>query len=172
VGDWFRICFGLVFLDSEDVSNFFIMELMSIKPINSKLAQFADYILDTYITDEALFPPNIWAQCSAELNVTTNACESFHSHLAQNSHPNIHYFVKALLEIQTFTYIKLNSIDEPNLTGGIHIKKGLKRSQSVQFTCTHVYTIPYSVCLEICTHQLGNDGHEVICVRPIRMQSK
>jgi len=117
VGDWLRICFGLVFLDSEDVSNFFAIELMSIKPLNSKLTQFADYILDTYITEEALFPPNIWAQCSAELNLTTNTCESFHSHLAQsfaNTHPNIHHFTKALIDIQSFTYIKLNSINEPN----------------------------------------------------------
>ncbi|KAF0695890.1 MULE domain-containing protein [Aphis craccivora] len=84
VGDWLRICFGLVFLDFEDVSNFSTIELMSIKPENSKLTQFADYILDTYITEEALFPPNIWAQFSAELNLTTNACKSFHSHLAQS----------------------------------------------------------------------------------------
>jgi len=90
---------------------------MSIKPENSKLTQFADYILDTYITEEALFPPNIWAQFSAELNLTTNACESFHSHLSQsfaNTHPNIHHFTKALLDIQSFTYIKLNSINEPH----------------------------------------------------------
>ena len=88
---------------------------MSIKPENSKLTQFADYILNTYIiAEEALFPPNIWAQCSTELKLMTNACESFHSHLAQsfaNTHPNIHYFTKALLDIQSFTYIKLNSIN-------------------------------------------------------------
>jgi len=116
VGDWLRIFFWLVFLDSEDVSNFFAIELMSIKPENSKLTQFADYLLDTYITEEALFPPNIWAQCSAELNLTTNTW-SFHSHLAQsfeNTHPNIHHFSKSLLDIQSFTYIKLNSIIEPN----------------------------------------------------------
>jgi len=39
-------------LDSKDVSDFFA--------------------LDTYISEEAIFPPDIWAQCSAKLNLTTN----------------------------------------------------------------------------------------------------
>lgn len=102
VGDWLRICFGLVFSDSKDVSDFFAIELMSMKPKNSKLTKFADYILDTYISEEVILPPDIWAQCSVELNLTTNACESFHSHLGQS--------FKALLDIQSFTYIKLNRI--------------------------------------------------------------
>lgn len=117
VGDWLKICFGLIFLEPEDVSDFFVFELMSIKPENLNITKFADYILETYISEEASFPPKIWAQCSAELNLTTNACESFHSHLAQcfqNTHPNIHHFSTALLDIQTYTYIKLNSINEPN----------------------------------------------------------
>lgn len=37
VGDWLRICFGLVFLDSVDVFDFFAIELMSIKSETSKL---------------------------------------------------------------------------------------------------------------------------------------
>jgi len=72
VGDWLRICYGL-------------------------LTQFADYILDAYTTEETLLPSNIWAQCSVELNLTTN------SHLAQtfaNTHRNIHRITKALLDIQ------------------------------------------------------------------------
>ncbi|KAF0757621.1 MULE domain-containing protein [Aphis craccivora] len=32
----------------------------------------------------SIISPNIWANCSAGLNLTTNACESFHSNLAQS----------------------------------------------------------------------------------------
>jgi hypothetical protein len=55
----------------------------------------------------SLFPPKLWSS-----NDTTNACESFH--LRFNSsfyhhHPNLHLFVKVLIDIQTETYIKIRS---------------------------------------------------------------
>jgi hypothetical protein len=64
----------LLFLDSEDVSELFAIELLPIISENSKHTQFADYILNTCITEEALYPPNICVQCSAEFNLTTNTC--------------------------------------------------------------------------------------------------
>ena len=54
---------------------------------------------------------------SANLNRATNACESFHSHLENSfykSHPNVDIFSKVLIEFQTQTYIKLNSISQIN----------------------------------------------------------
>lgn len=43
-------------LDPEGVSNLFALKIMFIKLENSKFTQFADYILDTCITEEALYP--------------------------------------------------------------------------------------------------------------------
>lgn len=48
--------------------------------------------------------------------MTTNACESFHSHFNSSfysTHPNIFIFIEKLKEIKIETYIKINSIKEP-----------------------------------------------------------
>lgn len=54
--------------------------MMEVMPNDTRVIQFADYLTDNYISEESNFPPKIWADASAELNQTTNACESFHSH--------------------------------------------------------------------------------------------
>ena len=73
-------------------------------------------MVDVYISEEAQYPPEVWAQASAEPTLTTNACESFHSHFNSSfytTHPNIFMFIEKLKEIQIEVYIKLNSINEP-----------------------------------------------------------
>lgn len=113
IGNWLRYCFGLVFLDPNLVSDFFVFELLEIKPNDDRLTAFADYLVDHYISDEATFPPHIWADASSALNKTTNACESFHSHLNNSfyySSPTIFYFIDVLLKFQTEVYIKCNSV--------------------------------------------------------------
>lgn len=111
VGQWLSLCFGILFFNPEDVADVFVDELMSIKPDDPNLTSFADYLSDEYIFEHATFPPHIWARCSAEINFTTNACESFHGHLGKHfntPHPNIHVFVDALLNIQRLSYIQMN----------------------------------------------------------------
>lgn len=115
IGNWLGLCFGLLFFNPEDVSDVFTDDLMSIKPNNLNLTQFADYLVNEYIAEDAVFPPHIWARCSADIHLTTNACESFHGHLSKHfnsSHPNIHVFIDALLNIQRNTYIQINSLRE------------------------------------------------------------
>lgn len=48
---------------------------------DSKVIKFSSYRIDNYINNDTAFPPYLWANQSANLNPTTNACESFHSHL-------------------------------------------------------------------------------------------
>jgi len=48
---------------------------------NSKVIIFSNYLIDNYISIDTAFPPYLWADQSANLNPTTNACESFHSRL-------------------------------------------------------------------------------------------
>lgn len=112
IGKWLGLCFGLTFFSPEEVSDVFVDELMSIVPDNPNVTKFADYLLEEYISEDATFPPEIWARCSAEINFTTNACESFHAHLAKcfhAPHPNIHLFIDALLGIQRISYLQMNS---------------------------------------------------------------
>lgn len=51
-------------------------------------------------------------ECSAAFNKSTSTCESFYSRLSlyfQNTHFYVHLFSTALIEVPTFTFIKLNS---------------------------------------------------------------
>lgn len=113
-GRWLRHFFGLSYLKPEDVEEAFC-QLVGTQPVNIKLTSFADYLCDTYIDyeNQATFPPHMWANNSADLWRTTNACESFHSRfnsMFSSAHPNIFVFLKNLLSCQTDTYILLNTV--------------------------------------------------------------
>ena len=79
---------------------------------NDQIVKFIDYIFENYISPDAMFSPNIWAQFTASCNRTTNSCESFHSKLNMSfytSHPNIYNFVDVLLEVQSEKNIRFRS---------------------------------------------------------------
>ncbi|KAJ4434418.1 hypothetical protein ANN_22980 [Periplaneta americana] len=69
--------FGLIYLDPIEVDTSFVDDFMSCQPTEG--SRFSDYLVDTYISDSALFPPQMWASESTESQRTTNACEAFHS---------------------------------------------------------------------------------------------
>lgn len=126
IGIWLRYCFGLLFLEPEEVDDFYFLELYELKPNNESLEKFSDYLLNTYLTNESKFPPHIWANASADLNKTTNACESFHSHFNNSlyqTHPHLFIFVNELLSVQSETYIKCNSINTPHRFNTVTKKK-------------------------------------------------
>jgi hypothetical protein len=80
IGKWIHNIFGSVFLNPEDVSDCFIDDFMSECPIDERLQKFADYFVETYISENCIYSPKLWVLTSSELTRTTNACESFHSH--------------------------------------------------------------------------------------------
>lgn len=126
IGKWLHYCFGLLFLKPEDVEDFYFFELYELKPQHDGLEKCSDYLLDYYLTNNSTFPPKIWADASAALNKTTNACESFHSHFNSSiyqSHPSLFIFVNVLISMQTEIYIKLNSITMPYKYKNIRSKK-------------------------------------------------
>lgn len=67
--------FGLPFLNPEDVGDCFAFNLVVIKPTCDKIDAFCDYLVDTYIAEDSILPPNI----IFGRKKTTNACESFYS---------------------------------------------------------------------------------------------
>uniref|UniRef100_A0A8D9B618 MULE transposase domain-containing protein n=1 Tax=Cacopsylla melanoneura TaxID=428564 RepID=A0A8D9B618_9HEMI len=91
-------------------------DLMPEAPDTHKVTAFADYFVDTYIIAlESLFPPSLWAEDTASLTRTTNACESFHAHLKRvfySPHPSIFIFIEELKGIQMETVIKCNGMNE------------------------------------------------------------
>ncbi|XP_016664341.1 uncharacterized protein LOC107885253 [Acyrthosiphon pisum] len=79
---------------------------------------FSDYVLNTYIEDDSLFPPILWAQVPLLNPRTTNGAESFHrTYNGQfySTHPPTHAVISVLKETQTQTVAIINSI-ENNIT--------------------------------------------------------
>jgi hypothetical protein len=109
-GHFLKLFFGMPFLKPSDVEEYFL-ELCEILPCNnSGIVQFSDYIVDNYISEEALFLPHIWASASNVSYRTTNACESFHAKFNTNfyqNHPNLYQFIEVLLQFQSEIYAKI-----------------------------------------------------------------
>ncbi|CAI6350060.1 unnamed protein product [Macrosiphum euphorbiae] len=65
LGKWLKLFFGIPFLPFQDIQNAF-GELISICPDLYIGCLFSDYILNTYVENGCLFPPEIWAQEPSE----------------------------------------------------------------------------------------------------------
>lgn len=112
IGSFLKNFFGLAFLNSFDVENCFVEDLMALQPLDARVEKFCDYILENYIQSDSSFPPNIWAAFSPTTTRTTNGCESYHKELNSMFYtpkPNISLFVEALLDVQIDVYIKMRS---------------------------------------------------------------
>jgi len=111
IGKWLHNIFGLLFLNPEDV-----MYFMSECPIDEKPQKFADYFVETYISEDCIYPPKLWALASSELTRTTNACESFHAHFKnsfyRHSRSILQWLTVLIQEVQTDVYCKLRSVGE------------------------------------------------------------
>ena len=49
--------FGLLFLPPAEVSDCFVFDFMAIQPSDQNLDKFCNYLVDTYVSEDALFPP-------------------------------------------------------------------------------------------------------------------
>ncbi|KAK7603327.1 hypothetical protein V9T40_003326 [Parthenolecanium corni] len=139
VGKWLKLFFGLLFLKLTDVEPCY-HEILAKQPENSKpIESFSKYIYNTYISRGVKYPPEIWACPTSNLDETTNACESFHSHLSENfdsHHPNIFKFSEFLLDYQKEVLISLNSCGEEKRTRNSHTrqKQAFVKSQLEKYT--------------------------------------
>lgn len=112
-GKFLRHLFGLPLLDSKIVSDYFVDEILATATNDKRFIELLDHLTETYISEEATFPPEVWAEMSSKPTRTTNACESFHSKfnsLFYSSHPNIFIFLENLKTCQTETKLTLNSV--------------------------------------------------------------
>jgi hypothetical protein len=76
IGQWLRVTFALTYLDPAEIGDCFAMDLFETMSKDVRFEKYADYLVDTYISEDSLFPPQIWAENSACITRTTNACES------------------------------------------------------------------------------------------------
>lgn len=108
--------FGLAYLDPIEVSDCFVYDFVEYQPNTKAITSMADYLVDNYISEQAKFPPILWASCNSSTENTTNACESFHSKFNKcfySAHPSLFNFINVLIQFQTDTYIKMNSSTLP-----------------------------------------------------------
>jgi len=85
--------FGLSLLPSDEVGTALAKEIMSTIPADDRCRKFADYVVDYYIDSRCDFAPDLWASSPQQSPTTTNAAESFHSHLnadIKTPHPKIY----------------------------------------------------------------------------------
>jgi hypothetical protein len=81
-------------------------------PSDNKVQDFADYVVSTYVDDNAMFPPSVWAEIPSKSRRTNNGPEAFHSHYNEQfyySHPTTFVFLDTLTKIQATTSIKIRS---------------------------------------------------------------
>jgi len=63
----------LPFISPNEISDCFIQDFMSSIPNEVRFQTYADYLIDTYISEEAKFLSIIWAANIMSLALTTNA---------------------------------------------------------------------------------------------------
>jgi len=104
--------FSLPYLEPELVKDFFFTNVIIIAPSTPpQVLYLLEYLNEWYMKEDACFPPSFWAEMSASMTHTTNACEAFHPSFNSNfysSHPNIFVFLKILKTVQVDTQILLN----------------------------------------------------------------
>jgi hypothetical protein len=64
--------FGIAYLSPDEVEDSFVEDYMSVAPGDEKSTLFADYLTNTYMTHESLFPPSLWAEVPSDSKRTTN----------------------------------------------------------------------------------------------------
>ena len=75
------------------------MIIMALQPRDNRIVQCTDYIIETYLTNDAEVLPQIWAESVSSTIHATKNCESFHKKLNSSfnsSHPNIFIFIDIL----------------------------------------------------------------------------
>jgi len=95
------------------VGNVFL-KLFAEQPIDSRVTEFSDYLVDNYIGNDATFPTTLWAALNNDVWITNNGSEAFNSKFKtenQSPHLNIFEFLKCVKNIQIDTYSKINSVD-------------------------------------------------------------
>ncbi|KAE9522833.1 hypothetical protein AGLY_016795 [Aphis glycines] len=113
-GKWIKMFYGLTFLPPNEIEDAFI-ELISICPNHKNGIIFSDYILETFVSPNCIFPPNVWAS-EPSLNSslrTINGPESFHRTFDGQfyaRHPQVPKVISILIQTQAETSTKLYSI--------------------------------------------------------------
>jgi len=90
-----------VYVDPNEAGDVFVFSLTEFMSQNDKLEKFSSYMVDNYISEEATYPPIMWAWAPASTTKTS-----------------LFIFLNALEDFQTEVYIKIQSVQKENRPGG------------------------------------------------------
>jgi hypothetical protein len=79
VTQFLKKMFELSLLPPAEVCDCFALEFLSNLPNDMRGEQLCDYLLESYIDADSVFPPPVWSECTASSVRTINACELFHA---------------------------------------------------------------------------------------------
>ena len=113
---WLKSIFGLPGLPPSKVELFFTATLSPLSPKSQPINAFKKYILETYVSSTASFPPHMWAGVlDTTSQHTTNGCESFHRHFGTGftaPHPSIFDWLSVLNMHHKRSMIKSKNISQ------------------------------------------------------------
>ena len=113
---WLKSIFGLPGLPPSKVELFFTATLSPLSPKSQPMNAFKNYILETYVSSTASFPPHMWAGVlDTTSQHTTNGCESFHRHFGTGftaPHPSIFDWLSVLNMHHKRSMIKSRNISQ------------------------------------------------------------
>ena len=149
------VFFGSSLLPPDEVSTGFANEIMSTIPADDRCRKFSDYIVDHYIYSGCDFAPDLWASSPQRSPTTSNAAESFHSHLnadIRTPHPNIYAFVQSLIRQQASTYVLTSSLAFRQAPSRTRSQKGaqLLHFYRASYASAVLGVVILFVCLSIC----------------------
>ena len=102
VKTWVRRAAGLPLLPMNEVQNTWL-EAMRTTPAVPRAVEFNDYVVTTWVDDDARFPLRMWNHFTNADPRTNNNVEGFHSRvnrLLPHRHPNIYRFVELIKGIE------------------------------------------------------------------------
>jgi hypothetical protein len=74
ISKWLHHFFGLAFLNPEDVGDSFAVDLIPDMPVDNKVQVFADYVLSTYVDDNAMYPPSVFYLFTVKVKLNSSIC--------------------------------------------------------------------------------------------------
>ena len=91
IGQFFKITFGLPYLDPLDVCESYAFDILEQAPDDQRIDEYLEYLAKTYICSHSSFSPTLWASIDVCSKRTTNGSETFHRKLPgllHASHPS------------------------------------------------------------------------------------
>ena len=110
---WFKCCVALAFIPKRRLQLIFTEAILDEAPLSEypRLSEFTDYLLETWIDDDALFPIELWNQHSNADERVNNGNEGYNNRVAlrtSTAHPHIWKLIE-VIQKEEFLLVQVRS---------------------------------------------------------------